>query len=385
MGRGFSGETYSLPGAIDLHVHLREPSTNQAETIYGGTRAAMLGGFVLVADMPNNPGKPTWTRERLEEKIEIAHRDSYIPIGFYAGSQPESDNVGQLGGMSDRAIGLKLYGDPTTGNANTYEAADFRDIVAEWDLVAPNKPIMFHAGEDNLEAMIDLVAREYEHHLHVCHVNSRTQVELVQSAKDTGLNVTCGVCPHHLLKTSYDVVTQGTFAEMKPPLAHQDEAEYLMQLLARGEIDVIESDFAPHTADAKYEAENEGGHCFGVPGIEHVFPLLFYQMKKGRLSERSLINATFYRPMEILGLKTSPGNIVKWDTSGGVYRIEQEDVEATCGWTPYLGMLAIGRLSEVTIGGTTLVKDGVQDRAWFPQIITSRNETIGEISKGGIA
>lgn len=83
-------ETITLPGFVDVHVHFREPSDNRSETISNGSKAALLGGFVMAADMPNNPGHPTWTAERLEEKRSIAARDAYIPMGFYAGSQPES-------------------------------------------------------------------------------------------------------------------------------------------------------------------------------------------------------------------------------------------------------------------------------------------------------
>lgn len=366
-----------MPGAVDLHVHLREPSTNPAETIEGGTRAALLGGFVMVADMPNNPGMPVWTRQRLDTKIAIATEKSWMPIGFYAGSQPEADNVGELEAMAEMAIGLKLYGDPTTGNENTYEASDFRQIVAEWHRVAPNKPIMFHAGPDNLKGMIDLVVGEFRHHLHVCHVNDSEQVEWVNLAnRANDLPVTCGICPHHLLKTSHDVHTQGSFAEMMPPLAHQDEAERLRELLNRGYIDVIESDFAPHSIDAKLQAENTGGHCKGVPGIEHVLPLLMYQVKKGRLSEQRYIDATSRMPAEILGVKMDDTTTTTWDFSDGAYRIGDLDVESSCEWTPYTGMLGYGRLKTVKIAGKTVLSNFHTLSEKHPAIVSERDTVI---------
>lgn len=117
--------TFQLPGAIDLHTHLREPSENTAETIESGTRAALYGGFVAVMDMPNNPGMPVHNLSALMRKHEIAEQTAYIPTGFYAGAQPESYEPGRLTQMAPHAVGLKLYGDPTTGNANTYEAGEF--------------------------------------------------------------------------------------------------------------------------------------------------------------------------------------------------------------------------------------------------------------------
>ena len=360
---------FETPGAIDLHVHLREPGNNTAETIESGTRAALLGGFVLVADMPNNPGAPVHSLDRLVAKHEIAERDAWIPTAFYAGAQPETYEPGNLTEMAPHAIGLKLYGDPTTGNDNTYEAAQFREIVEEWHRAAPTKPIMLHPGAENLEDFIGLVAQDTEHPLHVCHVSNAGQVESAQAALARDLQVTSGVTPHHVLKTSHDVHTQGAFAEMKPPLVHQDEAERLMSLLAAGEIDVLETDFAPHTVAAKLEAEHTGGHCFGVPGIEHVMPLLFYQVQNGRISMDRVVDATSTRPAEILGVKLSGTTKVGWDDT--LYRIGDDDVEAGCGWSLYAGMLALGKVDYVAIGGMS-----VRAQTGRPEIVAMRGHQI---------
>jgi dihydroorotase len=109
-------DSITIPGAVDLHVHLREPSTIEAENIKSGTRAGLLGGQVLICDMPNNPGSPTWTMDRLMDKQKRIERSAYIPVATYAGSQPESNNLDELAAMATKSIGLKLYGAPTTGN-----------------------------------------------------------------------------------------------------------------------------------------------------------------------------------------------------------------------------------------------------------------------------
>lgn len=41
------------PGLIDVHVHLREPGREDAETIHSGCRAAVAGGFTSICCMPN--------------------------------------------------------------------------------------------------------------------------------------------------------------------------------------------------------------------------------------------------------------------------------------------------------------------------------------------
>ncbi|MFI0527871.1 MAG: amidohydrolase family protein, partial [Ilumatobacteraceae bacterium] len=48
-----ASECIVAPGFVDLHVHLREPGKEEAETIETGSRAAALGGFTAVVAMPN--------------------------------------------------------------------------------------------------------------------------------------------------------------------------------------------------------------------------------------------------------------------------------------------------------------------------------------------
>jgi dihydroorotase len=351
-------ERLTLPGFVDVHVHLREPGDNTSETIANGTRAAMLGGYVMVCDMPNNPGNPTWTVGRLDEKIAIAERGAAIPTYFYAGSQPESNNLEELGGMAEKAVGLKLYGAPTTGNDRDYTARDFEPTVAEWHRVAPDLPILLHAGKDNLEDMIELVADKYKHRMHICHVNDPHEVEVKNQARSRGLDVTCGVCPHHLFKTSHDVIGQGWFARMQPPLATQIKSERLWKQLADGDIEIVESDYAPHSTESKMAAEQEnptGIHdphhrtCFGVPGIENIGPMMLRQAKLGTISMERLIDAMHAQPLAMLGRTIDDDTGVTWEM--GTYRIGEKDILSGSGWTPYIGALATGRVAEVHIGG----------------------------------
>jgi dihydroorotase-like cyclic amidohydrolase len=379
-----SSETLLLPGAVDLHVHLRQPSANSAETVASGTHAALLGGYVLLGDMPNNPKHETWTEERILEKHGIIDTDADIPVATYAGSQPNSDNISELVKMAPLAIGLKLYGAPTTGNDKDYSAEDFRPIVSEWHKADPNKPVMFHAGKENLEEMIGMVAGELGHALHVCHVNDPEDVELISNAKDTGLNVTCGVCPHHLFKTSHDVSTQGWFARMQPPLAAQTDAEALFRQLVDGKIDVVETDHAPHAYTSKIAAEEsnpQGIHdtehttCFGVPGIEFALPLLLYQAKRGRITTERIVEVTSSKPAEIFGVHVNSDTQVAWNMRE--YRIEDEkaQVPSGSGWTPFLGMLAVGEVSSVSIFGNTVFNEGeVVSRVG--RVVSSRGDTI---------
>ncbi|MEA2829024.1 MAG: dihydroorotase, partial [Actinomycetota bacterium] len=48
-----AGGCVVAPGLVDLHVHLRQPGREEAETVETGARAAALGGFTAIVAMPN--------------------------------------------------------------------------------------------------------------------------------------------------------------------------------------------------------------------------------------------------------------------------------------------------------------------------------------------
>lgn len=86
-----------LPGLVDAHVHLNEPGRTEWEGFYTGTRAAAFGGVTTVVDMPLNAIPPTTTVDGLREKVEAAHGQCWVDVGFYGGVVP--GNAGELKGL----------------------------------------------------------------------------------------------------------------------------------------------------------------------------------------------------------------------------------------------------------------------------------------------
>lgn len=368
-------EVLTIPAGVDIHVHFREPSTNGSETIASGSLAALIGGFVLVADMTNNPGFPTWTTERILDKHDRAQRTSRILMGFYIGSQPDHDNVAELPRMIEYGIGTKFYSTGTTGNDVEFGSKDFKDNTKVLNYLDPTKPIMLHASKENLEDMIGMIAGDFDHPLHICHVNDPEEVKLINAYKRKGLKLTSGVTMHHLVKNSQDVDTEGSFAQMQPPLVPQHDSEQLLHQLVNNEIDIVESDHAPHKYDSKVKAEEEHSNCYGVPGIEFSIPLLLRLASIGKISVERIVEATSTKPAQILGVKVGRTTTATWHTKQ--YRIEDEKTQIVsgAGWTPYLGMLAGGSIKNVLINGKYILFNGnVIGRD--SRVITSRGQTI---------
>ncbi|MEI8145571.1 MAG: dihydroorotase family protein, partial [Alphaproteobacteria bacterium] len=104
---------YVLPGAIDVHVHFREPGYTHKEDWATGSAAAAMGGTTTVFEMPNTH-PPTRSAEELKRKFEAAEK-SYVDFGIY-GLLAE-DNIGELDGLIEGGVAaFKCFMGNTFGN-----------------------------------------------------------------------------------------------------------------------------------------------------------------------------------------------------------------------------------------------------------------------------
>lgn len=332
----------TLPGLIDIHVHLRDPGQTHKEDFFTGTSAALAGGFTTVVDMPNNT-TPITTKERLEEKIKIASGKTVADIGFYFGSL--GDNLDQFPKVIDKVMGLKLYLNQTTGGFIINEES-MKKIYEAW----PGKqPILLHSEEDMVGMVINVI-RKTGKKSHFCHVSSEYELEQIMKAKEEGLPVSCGICPHHLFLTDDDVKRLGPYAMMKPPLKTKKDVEYLWKNLKY--VDVIESDHAPHTTEEK----DSDKPPFGVPGLDTTLPLLLQAVEDKRLTTNEIVRLCHDNPKKILNIKTDIETKVEIDMQT-TYAIENKDMKTKCGWTPFAGMKIKGQVKAVFIRGKKVYEE----------------------------
>jgi carbamoyl-phosphate synthase/aspartate carbamoyltransferase/dihydroorotase len=333
----------NLPGLIDIHVHLRDPGQTHKEDFFTGTSAALAGGFTTVIDMPNNV-TPITTAERLDEKIAIAREKTVCDIGFHFGTL--GDNTDQYEAIENKAMGLKVYLDHTTGGF----IIDRERLQTVFEYWPGTTPVLAHAEGEMIDLVIDMV-KMFGKKAHIVHISARDELDRVIAAKEQGLPVTCGVCPHHLFLTYDDEASLKTYGLMKPRLKTREDVEYLWKHLDA--IDVIESDHAPHT---KEEKESESPP-YGVPGLETTLPLLLRAEADGRLTREKLISLAYSRPAEIFRVPTDETTFIEVDEEAEYY-IDSSTLKTKCGWTPFGGIKLKGAVRSVTLRGTVVYRDG---------------------------
>ena len=363
-----------FPGLIDAHVHLRDPGATHKEDFTTGTRAALAGGVTTVLDMPNNPA-PTTSRAALDEKSTIAREKAVCDYGFFIGATDENWKL-EIGAWG--AVGVKLYMGATTGDLLVTDfATTYRHFTASHHL-----PIVVHAEENDalkffasdpararhsakrppISAALAVsralaLAEETGRQLHIAHLSTAREIELVKGAKARGVRATCEVAPQHLFLSADDEERLGAFGVVNPPLRSPDDVRALWQNISH--VDLIATDHAPHTIEEKQSAKPPSG----MPGLETMLPLLLTAASEKRLTLPDIARLAARNPARVFHLARKGEIAVGNDADLALVRLDEEYIfqkpwQTKCNWSPFEGRRARGKIARIFLRGREAMKGG---------------------------
>ena len=382
----------TLPSAIDVHVHFREPGMTKKEDWYTGSCSAAAGGVTTVIEHPNTL-PPTIDKRSFKEKLKLANRKSVIDFGIYGGVTGNIEKLSELWELGATAFG-EIFMAESTGELNISEETldEALSIIKELGAMA-----CIHAEDETIrlecesflksdfsaeshsrarpnlcealavEKALKLVKKNGTQ-AHFCHISAFESVGLLRKERyleqSSGLpvQVTSEVTPHHLFLSTRDWERLGSFGKMNPPLRERRNPKMLLNALNDGTIDIVATDHAPHT-----EAEKDTGiksAPSGVPGVETLLPLMLVAVKRNLIPLGKMIDVTSGNPARIFGLNRFSKGVFAEDFDADLVIVDPSDVSeikgdnlhSKAGWTPYEGMDGI--FPEYTISRGEVVWDG---------------------------
>jgi dihydroorotase len=176
------------------------------------------------------------------------------------------------------------------------------------------------ASEETLVARDVILARLTGAHLHIAHVSTAGAIEVVRTARQAGVNVTCEVTPHHLALTDESVQSFSTNLKMNPPLRSKEHRQAILEGIADGTVDAIATDHAPHHFDEKNVEFDLAP--FGVIGLETAFPVCYDRLvRKKVIALDRLIELLSSGPARVFNL---PGGSLRQGSVGDVTILDLE-------------------------------------------------------------
>ena len=381
-----ASDCFVAPGLVDLHVHLREPGDEEAETIDSGARAAARGGFTAVVAMPN-------TQPPLDDAAVVAAvlaRGAGSACEVVSSSCITKGRAGaELAPMGEmHALGVRIF----TDDGNCVADAGVMRRALEYARSLPGAVVAQHAEDPGLArgghmhegawssrlgipgrpaAAEDLiVSRDIElaaltgAAVHFLHVSSARAVDMVREAKARGLPVTAEAAPHHFTLTDAMCATFDPLFKVHPPLRTPADVDAIKAGLADGTIDAIATDHAPHTPEAKERTFEEAPP--GMLGLETALALALTELvEPGVLTLIDAVALLSWRPAAIAGIADRHGGPVEAGRAANLcvidpaatWEVDPTRLASRARNTPYGGRKLTGRVRHTVLRGEPVVID----------------------------
>ena len=367
----------AMPGLIDVHVHLREPGNEAAETLRTGCAAALAGGFTSIVCMPNttppldNPEIVTDLCSQVEQlnlvRLFVA---ACVTVKRAGESLTDFEQLKAAGAVAVTDDGdavpqarllRRALEEASRQNlvlADHCEDHSLADggVVNEGDvsrkLGVKGRPA---CAEDITIARDIILAEDTGARLHLQHLSTARSAHMVREAKARGVAVTAEVTPHHLTLTETDIAHGDANFKMNPPLRTAEDVEALREALREGVLDCVATDHAPHTAESKALPLPQAPS--GVIGMETALAVLWSELVyRGHLSETRLVECMSLAPARAFGIE---GGCLKIGSRADVtlfdpqkeWTVRREAFRSKSRNCPFAGRTLRGKVMTMIVGG----------------------------------
>ncbi|MCL6089394.1 MAG: amidohydrolase family protein [Candidatus Marsarchaeota archaeon] len=376
-----AGNWMVLPGAIDVHTHMREPEASQKEDFYSGSAAALAGGVTTYFDMPCYNGPATATVGALSEKERLAAAKSVADYGFHLGATNENgDLIRRLQPPSVKAFLSDTHSILSLTPSGFERACSGLGkglpllVHCEDRVMIEKRAAQYKTHEEIRSPEVALSAvkfaagmgKKYKRRMHFCHLTTAAEVKTAKTGsgfmptldkrrKGQPLH-TVEVSPHHLFLSTADLDRLKGWGMVNPPLRERREVAKLWKCLKA--VDMIASDHAPHLP-----ADKDTG-APGFPGVQTMVPLLLHAVVGGKLALPQAVRLFAEGPAAAFTLqrkgRIAPGydaDLILFNPQEN-WNVNLNDLHSKAGWSPYEGWKLRGKIFGVFLRGEQAVWDG---------------------------
>ncbi len=374
-----------LPGLIDDQVHFREPGLTHKACIATEARAAVAGGVTTFFEMPN-VSPPTLDMARLEEKRQLARRDSAANYAFFLGASNENLEVVKSADPT-KIAGVKIFMGSSTGNmlvdqesvleqifrhAPTTIATHCEDTptILKNEEAAKEKycndaPFWEHPNIRSREACLKSstlatqLAKRENARLHVLHISTEEELDLFTPGDS---RITAEACVHHLWFEESSYATHGSRIKCNPAIKKESDRRAIRQAVADGRISVLATDHAPHTWEEKQQPYFQAPA--GLPLVQHTLLLMLEMVRQNCFSLETVVERACHAPARIFDVLDRGhlregywADLVIVDPNAKTL-VDETELLSKCGWSPFPGERFSHRIERTIVSGQTAYENG---------------------------
>jgi dihydroorotase len=375
------------PGLIDLAARLREPGYEYMATLESEMDAAVAGGITSLACPPDT--EPPLDEPGLVEMLKHRARNLNLARLYPVAALTTALKGCELTEMAELVdagcVAFSQADAPLTDTRVLFRAMQYaatfgysvwlrpQDSFLARDGVAHDGEVATRCGLPAIPVCAETIAlatmlslaRETGVKLHICRLSSAAGVEMIRTARQQGLEVTCDVSINHVHLSEMDIGFFDPNCRLTPPLRSLRDRAALRAGLLDGTIDAICTNHAPVDEDAKQlpfaEAES------GATGLELLLPLVLKWAQQEKITLSDALARTTLRPAQILGLDAghlsvgAAADMCIFDPEA-FWRVEPAALKSQGKNTPFTGQEVQGRVRYTLVDGKIVYQSQDSDR-----------------------
>lgn len=276
------------PGLVDMRVFVGEPGAEHRETIASASAAAAAGGVTSIVMMPDT--NPVIDNVALVEFVRRTARETARVRVFPTAALTKGlagEEMTEIGLLKNAGAVAFTDGHKSVASAQMQRRAmmytsDFDAVIIanvhEASLagsgVMNSGANATRMGLPGIPREVEIIPLERDMRLvamtgsryHVATLSTSDSIDVIRSAKKSGLDVTAGVAVANLCLNDNDIGSYRTFFRVSPPLRSEDDRQALIEGIRDGAIDVICSNHDPQDVDTKRHPFAEAAD--GAVGLE---------------------------------------------------------------------------------------------------------------------
>jgi dihydroorotase len=373
---------YIFPGVIDDQVHFREPGLTHKADIHSESRSAVAGGVTSFMEMPNTVPNAL-TQELLEDKYEIAARNSLANYSFFMGAS--NDNLDEVLRTDPKSVcGVKIFMGSSTGNMLLDNDKSLDQIFSKCKMliathcedeatIRSNSDHYRNKYGDNVHMSAHPLIRseeacylssskavqlaaKHDTRLHVLHISTQRELELFSNERPlTDKRITAEACIHHLWFTNQDYETKGSLIKWNPAVKSIEDRDAILQAVKADVIDVIATDHAPHTIEEKERSYFDAPS--GGPLLQHSLVTMLELHKQGNISLETIVDKMSHAPallFEVDGRgflrEGYSADLVIVDLDRP-WKVNKSNITSKCKWSPFEGQQFSSAVTHTLVNG----------------------------------
>ncbi|MCD4670625.1 MAG: dihydroorotase, partial [Actinomycetia bacterium] len=373
-----------MAGLVDMHVHLRDPGSEEKETIESGARAALAGGITSMVCMPNtspvldSPSLIKYVMDRGKDTGCNIYPVAAMTVGLEGKNMTEMCLLSEMGAVGFSDDGKAVADARLMFEIMRYSVQFGRPLILHEEVRSFSRYGVMHEGKystrlglegisslsDDLMIGRDIVLAGISGaKIHITHISTRGAADMIRKAKKEGIDITCDVTAHHLFFNDSYLESFDTNLKVKPPIRSREDQEALIEGVADGTIDAIVSDHAPHLDTEKNTTFKLAE--FGTTGLETLFGASYSILcRERKLSLDKVIGLLTEGPSKIAGIdggsikKGARADIAVADCKAG-YTVKKEDFRSRSKNSAFIGQKLYGKILYTISNGKIVYESGL--------------------------